>query len=227
MGNNNPRSFDCSVVSWDEVHKLTHDIVDKIKKTDFEPSAVVGVSRGGWTPARNTADLLRIDNLTSMKIDHYQGTSKTEDADIVFNVREEAIANERVLVVDDIVDTGKSLKRAREDVERRNVEQVRTSTVHELPSSDVTPDYVGNSLDEFVWVIYPWNVAEDLEELIENVVDDEGWSTTQQIDRQLMKYHNINIEMFEETFDLRFEELIDTIASTGDIELDNNGRVRI
>lgn len=222
MGKNNPRSFDCSVVSWNEIHKLTHEIVERIKEDNFEPSAVVGVARGGWPPARNVADLLRIDNLTSMKIDHYQGTSKTEDADIVFSVRDEAIRGEKVLVVDDIVDTGESLKRAREDVAKRDVEEVRTSTVHELPSSDVSPDYVGDSLDDFVWVIYPWNVAEDLEELIENVADDGGWTNIEEVDERLMRYHNVNVQMFEETFDIKFNELLDTLASTGDLEIEGD-----
>lgn len=226
MGDDKPRSFNCSLVSWNEIHTQTHSIVNQVQDDDFDPTAVIGVARGGWTPARNVADFLRIDNLTSMKVDHYQGTSKTEDADIVFDVRKSAIEDENVLVVDDIVDTGQSIMEVMNDLKERNANEVRSATVHELPSSEIEPDYVGKRLDKFVWITYPWNATEDLYDFIKNISVGSEWMTHGQVDAKLSEYHNINTEEFADVLDIPYENLIDTMGKTDDLEIKDN-KIRV
>jgi len=47
---------------------------------------------------------------------------------------------------------------------------VRTATLQLLDTSEFQPDFVGERLEEWTWVVYPWNFIEDMIELVEGVM---------------------------------------------------------
>lgn len=193
-----PESFECRVAEWNQLQKTAESITRDIIDSDFRPTAVVGVARGGWVPARCIADFLEIDNLTSIKIDHYQGTTEKQNAEIQFDTRTDAIQGEKVLVVDDIVDTGETLSEAMKDIQDSNAEKANSCTLHSLPSSDIEPDFIGKKFKDFYWIIYPWNITEDFNEIIRNVLrDTEGEVNQDELVYRLKMYHSIQESDFE------------------------------
>ncbi len=68
----------------------------------------------------------------------------------------------RVLLVDEIADTGKTAEVAVRELRRMNPQEVRTSVLHLKPTSTVVPDYYVEKLERWVWVFYPWSTAETL-----------------------------------------------------------------
>lgn len=215
-----PEAFDCEVVGWNKIHKTVGSATDDVIESDFNPTAIVGIARGGWVPARQVADFLEQDNLTSMKIDHYQGTSKTENAEVQFKTRSDAINGEKVLLVDDIVDTGKTIVEAIEDIEQAGADEARSLTIHSLPSSNIKPDYVGKKYGSFRWVIYPWNVVEDMNELIRNVVMEEQVSI-QTLKNRLEKYHGVTDEELSK-LNYTVEDFVELLDKRDELEYDDD-----
>ena len=102
--------------SWDRVYEMLLDVARRIRSSGFKPDYIVGVSRGGWVPGRILSDLLDNGRTLSIKVEFYVGIGKTVEKPVITQPLIQDIARKKVLVVDDVSDTGKSLKVALDHV---------------------------------------------------------------------------------------------------------------
>ncbi|ESS11546.1 MAG: putative phosphoribosyltransferase [uncultured archaeon A07HR60] len=194
-----PEDFDCTVTDWEYIYGLCRSVSEQVKAAQFEPEMIVALARGGWFGGRCICDFLGLDDLTSLKMEHYVGTAqKAEEPQIRYPMPEGSVTGKDVLIIDDIADTGGSIQRANEYVTGRNPGEVRTATLQLLDSSQFEPDFTGERLEAWTWVVYPWNFIEDMAELVEGVMrkaDDDAFDT-EAIRRYLASFHEIDrIEM--------------------------------
>lgn len=194
-----PDDFDCTVTNWDYIYGLCRDVADDVRDDEFEPDVVVALARGGWFAGRCLCDFLGLDDLTSLKMEHYVGTAeKSGEPTIRYPMPEGSVEGKDVLIIDDIADTGGSIQRAYEYVDDRNAGAVRTATLQLLGTSKFQPDYVGERLEDWTWVVYPWNFIEDMIDLISSAMakaDQESF-TNDEIRHFLTEHHGIErIEM--------------------------------
>jgi hypothetical protein len=190
-----PDEFNCTITNWDYIYGLCRDVADDVKASAFEPDVVVALARGGWFAGRCLCDFLGLDDLTSLKMEHYVGTAqKSGEPEIRYPMPEGSVTGKDVLVIDDIADTGGSIERAHEYVTDRDPEDVRTATLQLLGTSEFEPDYVGERLEEWTWVVYPWNFIEDMIELIAGVMRKADEETFEPADvrHHLSSYHDID-----------------------------------
>jgi uncharacterized protein len=152
----------CELISADAISDLTDALCAKIRASGFSPDLVVAISRGGFTPARLLCDVLGLFNLTSIRIVHYLRAATKEKAATVKYPLCIPVEGLRVLVVDDVNDTGDTLRVAREHIEALGPSEVRTAVLHEKRSSPVRADYVAADIVEWRWLVYPWAVVEDI-----------------------------------------------------------------
>ena len=194
-----PEEFDCTVTDWEYIYGLCRDVADEVRAADFEPDIVVALARGGWFAGRCLCDFLGLDDLTSLKMEHYVGTGKKADEPQVrYPMPEGSVEGKDVLVIDDIADTGGSIRRAREYVTDRDPAEVRTATLQLLRTSEFDPEFVGERLEEWTWVVYPWNFIEDMIDLTEGVMEkaDQDGFAREDVRHYLAEYHDIDrIEM--------------------------------
>jgi len=194
-----PDKFDCTVTNWEYIYGLCRDVSDQVKAVDFEPDVVVALARGGWFAGRCICDFLGLDDLTSLKMEHYVGTAeKTGEPAIRYPMPEGSVAGKDVLIIDDIADTGGSIERAYEYVTDRDPGEVRTATLQLLGTSEFEPDFVGERLAEWTWIVYPWNFIEDMVDLVSGVMvkADEETFEVEDIRHHLTEFHGIDrIEM--------------------------------
>jgi hypoxanthine phosphoribosyltransferase len=192
-----PDDFTCTITNWEYIYGRCRAVADQVKRTEFEPDVVVALARGGWFAGRCLCDFLGLDDLTSLKMEHYVGTAqKTGDPEIRYPMPEGSVEAKDVLIIDDIADTGGSIGRAHEYVTDRNPNDVRTATVQLLGTSEFEPDYVGERLDEWTWVVYPWNFIEDMTDLIGGVMERDTTVSTEDVRHLLAERHGIDrIEM--------------------------------
>ena len=194
-----PAEFDCTVTNWEYIYGLCRDVSNAVKAADFEPDVVVALARGGWFAGRCCCDFLGLDDLTSLKMEHYVGAAeKGAEAQIRYPMPAGSVANKDVLIIDDIADTGGSIERAYEYVTDREAGEVRTATLQLLDTSAFEPDFVGERLDSWTWVVYPWNFIEDMVDLIAGVMAEADATafTADDIRKQLSALHGIDrIEM--------------------------------
>jgi len=189
-----PEEFKCTITNWDYIYDLCREVSDEVKAASFEPDVVVALARGGWFAGRCICDFLGLDDLTSLKMEHYVGTAqKSGEPTVRYPMPEGSVEGKDVLVIDDIADTGGSIRRAEEYVQERNPGEVRTSTLQLLGTSEFQPDFVGERLEEWTWVVYPWNFIEDMVDLVSGVMEKggDGPYTADEIRHLLSEYHSV------------------------------------
>lgn len=192
-----PDEFTCTITNWKYIYGRCRAVADEVKRTEFEPEVVVALARGGWFAGRCLCDFLGLDDLTSLKMEHYVGTAeKTGEPEVRYPMPEGSVEGKNVLIIDDIADTGGSIERAHEYVTDRDPNDVRTATVQLLGTSEFEPDYVGEHLDSWTWVVYPWNFIEDMTDLVSGVMESDTTMDIEEIRRLLAERHGIDrIEM--------------------------------
>jgi hypoxanthine phosphoribosyltransferase len=152
----------CELVSHDTVYELADALARRVRASGFVPDLVVAISRGGFTPARVLCDVLGIFNLTSIRVVHYRKAATKEQTAYVEYPIGMPVAGLRILVVDDVNDSGDTLQVARAHLESLGPAEVRTAVLHEKLSSPIRADYAAATITEWRWLVYPWAVVEDV-----------------------------------------------------------------
>jgi hypothetical protein len=144
--------------SWNQIYDMLLDLADRIRKDGFKPNIIVGVSRGGWLPARIMSDLLNNPNLANVRAEFYLGGAKTKYEPSLTQPISVTVAGKTVLIVDEVADTGKSLKLVKEHSIEQGAAEARTATVYCKPWSIRKPDYYSKKTHN--WIVFPWEVKE-------------------------------------------------------------------
>ncbi|KTG25091.1 phosphoribosyltransferase [Haloferax profundi] len=229
MGNL-PDEFKCTITNWEYIYGLCRDVSDDVKSSEFEPEVIVALARGGWFAGRCICDFVGLDDLTSLKMEHYVGTAqKSNEPEVRYPMPEGSVEGKDVLIIDDIADTGGSIKRAYEYVTDRNAGEVRTATLQLLQTSEFEPDYVGERLEEWAWVVYPWNFIEDMIDLTSGVMSkaDEETFELDDIRHYLSEYHDVDRIEMEIAQPDRMEEVITEMERRGVVESTGDGAWRL
>lgn len=152
----------CELISWGEVERLCRQLAQQIRASGFAPDLVIAIGRGGYVPARLLCDYLDIMALTSIKIEHYlAGSNKQPEAVIRFPLCSD-IRGQRVLLVDDVNDSGDTLALARQHLLESSPQTVRTAVMHQKTSTCFSVDYYARKIVKWRWLIYPWAITEDI-----------------------------------------------------------------
>ena len=216
-----PNEFKCVLPTWDYIYDRCREVSNDVKRDAFEPDVVVALARGGWFGGRCVCDFLGLDDLVSIKVEHYVGTAERGDeATVRYSMPEGSVEDKDVLIIDDIAETGQSIERAQEYVTDRNPGEVRTALLQLLPECDYEPDYVGEELDDWAWVVYPWNFVEDMVELVEKVLtqtDDEEYALGD-VRRSLREFYGIEPITLEVSQPNRLREVMTEMERQGVVE---------
>lgn len=105
---------------WDDIDILVEDLCNTIKTSGVQIKSITGIQRGGLIPAVMISHKLNIPYVSRI--------------------------NKDTLVVDDICDTGQTLK---------NSVGSYTAALHYKPTAMVTPDFYAKETGE-EWIVYPW-----------------------------------------------------------------------
>jgi hypothetical protein len=162
-------SIEFDIPSWNQVYTMLLRLADKIRKNKFDPDVIVGVSRGGWPPARVLSDLLGNPNLATIRTEFYVGIAETGHEPALTQPVSVPVRGKKVLLVDEVADTGKSLKLLKEHLIEQNASEVRVATVYYKPWSTVKPDYYEKETRR--WVVFPWERKETVRTIIEKCTE--------------------------------------------------------
>ncbi len=159
--------FRAHLVSWPDIEKWCSAIRTQVVE-NFSPEVIIGLSRGGLVPSRILSDSLWIKDLLSIKTEHW-GITATKSGQAVLNDPGKLnLKGKRILIVDDITDTGQSMKLAYDFVKSQEPADIKTATMLHITRSEFVPDFYGELVDQnqWTWFIFPWNVYEDLDNLL-------------------------------------------------------------
>jgi len=149
---------------WNQIYSMLLNLAEKIRKNKFKPDVIVGVSRGGWPPARVLSDLLNNPNLANVRAEFYVGVAETKGEPCLTQPVSVSVEGKKVLVVDEVADTGSSLKLVKEHLVEQGAEEVKIATVYYKPWSIIKPDYYEKETSR--WVVFPWEIKETIRKLV-------------------------------------------------------------
>ncbi len=188
--------FDCEVMDWVLFYSLSEEVARKIIESGYRADFMVGLARGGWVLSRVLCDFLAVKDLVSLKVEHW-GVTATPDGTAQLKYPFEIdLTGRSVLVVDDITDTGDSMKITTDYVQTKNSAEVRTAVLRHITGSKFIPDYYGDEIS-WRWVIFPWNYVEDMCNIVPKA--SEGTDDPAEVKRRLKANHKIDIDEDEIT----------------------------
>jgi hypoxanthine phosphoribosyltransferase len=153
------------VPTWNQIYDMLLRQSETISKTCFKPEVIIGIARGGWLPARVLSDLLETPNLTNVSAEYYLGIAETKKEPVLTQGISVAVKGKKVLIADDVADTGRSLKLVKEHILQQGAKAVRTATLYHKPWSMVNPDYCERETK--LWIVFPWEIKETIRKIVE------------------------------------------------------------
>lgn len=186
-----PGSIRCELMSWERFHALARQLAFAIRQARFHPDLIVAIGRGGYMPARIVSDYLDIYDLTDIRIEHYRGVHRERVARVRYPLATD-IAGKRVLLIDDVSDSGSTFETAIQHLqERGEPAQLRTAVLHHKCVSSYKPDFYSEEVREWRWIIYPWAVMEDLRSFLRDMGPPPA--SVEDFARQLREHHGIEV----------------------------------
>jgi hypoxanthine phosphoribosyltransferase len=161
LGNN----LEFKIPSWNQIYRLLIKLAEAIRKSGFEPDLIVGVSRGGWIPSRIMSDLLETPKLANVTAEFYVGVAKTKHEPTITQPVSVSVKDKKVLVVDDVADTGESLKLVNLHLKNQGASEIKIATIYYKPWSVIVPHYYEK--ETRCWIVFPWEQKETVRKTVE------------------------------------------------------------
>ncbi|GAA3557237.1 phosphoribosyltransferase [Amycolatopsis ultiminotia] len=144
-------------LTWELFGTAGRELAQVVADDGFAPDLVLSIARGGLFVAGALGYALDVKNLHVMNVEFYTGVDQRLELPVMLppvpNVVD--LASKKVLVADDVADTGATLKLVR-DFCVDHVADVRCAVIYEKPHSTVKCEYVWRRTDR--WINFPWSV---------------------------------------------------------------------
>lgn len=144
-------------ISWDQIHRDSRALAWRLDGKGPEGGAwkaVIAITRGGMAPAMIVARELDIRTVDTISVKSYDHQKQSEA--VVLKSPDMAIMGdgEGVLIVDDLVDTGKTLKVVRDLFPKAHI-----ATVYAKPEGRPMTDTFITEVSQDTWIFFPWDMA--------------------------------------------------------------------
>jgi hypothetical protein len=146
------------VLAWDRFGIATRALAQLVVDDGFRPDLILSIARGGLLAAGALSYALDVKNVHVMNIKFYTGIDERLEMPVVLPPVPNTVdlKDARVLIVDDIADTGATLKVVHEFC-ADHVAEARCAVLYEKPGSLVKCEYVWRRTEQ--WVDFPWSSA--------------------------------------------------------------------
>lgn len=144
------------VLSWGLFGEASRELAVQVAASGYQPDIILAVARGGLLVAASIAYALGVKNVFSVNVEFYTGVDQRLDFPVMLPplLNSVDIAGARLLVADDVADTGATLKLV-EDFSAEHVADVRCAVLYEKSRSIVKCEYVWRRTDR--WINFPWS----------------------------------------------------------------------
>lgn len=145
-------------VSWDQMHRDSRALAWRLDGKGPDNGlwkAVVGITRGGLVPAMIVARELDIRRVDTISIKSYNHQTQGSIPEVIKAPQADLMGDGTgILIVDDLVDSGKTL-----EVVRKLYPQAHFATVYAKPSGKPQVDSYITEVSQDTWIFFPWDMA--------------------------------------------------------------------
>jgi len=163
----NPQNTDSDLwISWSEYHRLIERLGQTVYKSGWEFDQILCLARGGVRVGDVLSRIFDVP-LGILATSSYREAAGTKQGDLdiaQFITITRGTLSGRVLLVDDMVDTGLTFNKVFEHLKRQfpAITEIRTSVLWWKGHSQVTPDYYVDKLPTNPWIHQPFEDYDSL-----------------------------------------------------------------
>lgn len=149
--------------TWEQMGQYTFELARQIIESGQSFDRVIALAKGGLTWARTLVDYLQIDEISSVRIISYKGDEKT-GVPIVYQPLPHSIKGERVLLLDEVIDTGETVVEAKAHLRKKGAgtADIKIATLcykpHAMERTGVVADF--EAFRTNAWVVFPHEIRE-------------------------------------------------------------------
>ena len=150
-------------MTWDDLGVGARALAEAIAADGYRPDMILGIARGGLLVAGAIGYALGVKNTATMNVEFYTGVDERLDVAMILPPVPDFVDFEgfRVLIVDDVADTGATMKLV-QDFCKGKVAEIRRAVLYEKPRSVVNCEYVWRRTDR--WIKFPWSAEPPVSE---------------------------------------------------------------
>jgi hypothetical protein len=143
-------------MSWDDLGRGARELAEAVLADGWRPDMLLSIARGGLLLGGALGYALDVKNTFTMNVEFYVGVDERLPMPMILPPVPELVDLEeaRVLIVDDVADTGRTLALVKDFCAGR-VGEVRAAVLYEKPRSEVRCEYVWRRTDR--WIDFPWS----------------------------------------------------------------------
>lgn len=144
-------------VSWDQIHRDSRALawrLDGHGPDNGDWKAVLAITRGGMAPAMIISRELDIRTVDTISVKSYDHQSQAEASVLKPPSMDLLGDGEGVLVIDDLVDSGKTL-----ELVRTLLPKAHYATVYAKPKGRPQVDSFITEVSQDTWIFFPWDMA--------------------------------------------------------------------
>lgn len=137
--------------SWQEYFSILEKLKENI---DYRPDVIISIGKGGSIPGVILAEYYGVLNL-NLGVKSYtkyeqNGLEEYQTFD------QQNVKKQNVLLVDDLTDSGVTLKYATEKLQKAECKSVKTACLFLKDASAYTPDFFVKTIPSTTWIVQPW-----------------------------------------------------------------------
>jgi len=149
-------------LGWELFGAAARELASTVIDDGYRPDLLLAIARGGLPVAGAVSYALGMKNCCVVNVEYYTGVDQRLEVPVILPPSLDLVelTDARLLVVDDVADTGHTLALVADTV-RPQVRSLRTAVLYEKSRSVVKCDYVWRRTDD--WIVFPWSALPPVE----------------------------------------------------------------
>ena len=149
-------SSEREVLTYDLFGTATRELAQEVADSGFRPDIILAIARGGLALGMGLGYALAVKNISVVNVEFYTGVDQRLDVPIMLPPTPAAVdlSGLKVLVADDVADTGRTL-----ELVRRLYPKAHFATVYAKPQGRSMVDSYITEVSQDTWIFFPWDMA--------------------------------------------------------------------
>lgn len=135
-------------ISWEQLHRDSRALAWRLLEHDYF-KGIIAITRGGLVPAAIVARELDIRLIETVCVSSYEWQDRKGEVEVLKRIE---ISGEGWLLIDDLVDTGRTAKTVREMLPKAHF-----ATVYAKPLGRPLVDTYITEVSQDTWILFPWD----------------------------------------------------------------------